>query len=153
MKKCIFILAVIFLLAGCALLPQRPQKAQGNAYLEPQAVLKFGDVPVPAGFKFLAADSYAFESSGVRTGVLRYQGVANPEEVINFYREQMPMYNWRLLNVIEYGERLINFDRENETCIVSLSAKKNLLRNSISRITISVGPKPRMPKNQDKPIK
>ncbi len=104
--------------------------------LEPQALLKFADVPVPAGFKPLAKDSYSFEASGVRVGMLKYQGKANADLVVNFYKEQMAMYNWSLLNVVEYGERLMNFDRPSETCIINI-----LPKGSTVILTITIGPK------------
>ena len=80
---------------------------------------------------------------------MRYQGKASPDTVVNFYKEQMAMYNWNLLNVIEYGERLLNFDRENETCVVNLSGKGNSVT-----ITISLGPKAQnLPRKTKEPIK
>ncbi len=141
----------IFNIMGCALIPKKDKGtgASAPAFLEPQATLKFADVPVPVGFKFLSKDSYSFEASGVRVGVLRYLGKASPEQVINFYKEQMPMYNWNLLNIVEYGNRLLNFDRDTETCIINLLPKGNSLT-----IIISLGPKSQMPKkSSNKPVK
>lgn len=135
-------------LTGCSLLPKKQKPMTGSAALEPQPLQKFADIPVPANFKLLPLNSYSFESSGVRVCVLKYQGKATPDQVINFYREQMPMYNWNLLNIVEYGDRMLNFDRDNETCVVSLLPKwKSVL------ITISVGPKPQLPKKPAKPVK
>jgi hypothetical protein len=139
----------IFSLLGCAMVFKKEDSIQKNpALLEPSTSLKFSDVPVPAGFKLLPQNSYSFESSGVRVGVLKYQGKASPEQVISFYNEQMPMYNWNLLNVVEYGERLMNFERENETCIISLLPKRSTVL-----ITLSVGPKPQIPKKSIRPLK
>jgi hypothetical protein len=104
--------------------------------LEPQAILKFSDVPVPVGLKSLPAQSYSFESSGVRVGVLKYQGKDNADQLVNFYKEQMAMYNWNLVNIVEYGQRLMNFERENETCIITMDPK-----GSTIILTISLGPK------------
>lgn len=136
-------------LVGCAAITKKDKiTSAAPAMLEPQAMLKFADVPVPVRFKLLWQDSYAFESGGVRMGVLKYQGKANPEQVVNFYKEQMPMYNWNLLNIVEYGERLMNFDRETETCIISLSPKGNSIT-----MTISLGPKAQIRRKSDKPVK
>lgn len=137
--KYLVVFFCIISLTGCATLFQKDKNANLNAPLEPQPLLKFYDIPVPAGFKLLIKDSYAFESTGMRVGVLKYRGRAHPDRVSNFYKEQMPMYNWRLLNIIEYGERLMNFERENETCIVNL-----LPKGSTVTITISLGPKSKM---------
>jgi len=133
---------------GCTMISKRDKAGGVPGMLEPQAISKFADIPVPMGFKLLPNESYAFESSGIRVGVLKYQGKADPDRVINFYREQMPMYNWSLLNVIEYGERLMNFDREGETCIIRL-----LSRGRTLYIVASVGPKPQISKKSTRPVK
>ena len=138
----------VILISGCATLSNKDAQMSKQALLEPSMMLKFADVPYPTGFKLLSKDSYTFESQGVRVAVLRYRGKANVDLVVNFYKEQMSMYNWVLLNTVEYGERLLNFDRENETCIVSL-----LPKGSSVTITISIGPKPQIPRRSDKPVK
>jgi len=145
----LFFILGIFILSGCAAISKKDKEMGTTALLEPQAISKFADVPVPAGFALKLTDSYSFENVGVRVCMLKYQGKANIEQVLNFYKEQMPMYKWNLLNIVEYGERLLNFDRESETCIISLLPKgKNIL------ITISIGPKSQaLPKKAGKPIK
>jgi hypothetical protein len=128
----------VLFLAGCAGLEKKG--ATTPALLEPQAILKFADLPIP---------TYSFETQGVRVGMLKYQGKANPEQIVAFYKEQMTMYNWDLLNIVEYGDRLLNFDRDNETCVITLSPQG-------SRIIISValGPKGQaIPKREAKPVK
>ncbi|MDD5409281.1 MAG: hypothetical protein PHC71_04235 [Candidatus Omnitrophica bacterium] len=124
-------------LPGCSTLSSSSgSKSINPDLLEPQAILKFSDVPVPVGLKSLPTQSYSFESSGVRVGVLKYQGKVNPDQVVNFYKEQMAMYNWNLVNIVEYGQRLLNFERENETCIITMEPK-----GSTVILTISLGPK------------
>jgi hypothetical protein len=104
--------------------------------LEPQSTYKFSDIPVPIGLKPLPQSSYSFQSSGVRVGVLQYRGKGNAEQIIAFYKEQMPMYNWSLINITEYGQRLMNFERESESCIIALQPK-----GSSITVIISLGPK------------
>ena len=104
---------------------------------------------MPAGFKLLPQESYSFENSGMRVALLKYQGKASIDQVVNFYKEQMAMYNWNLLNIIEYGERLLNFERENESCIINLSP-----RGSSIVMSISLGPKSQgISKKAKEPIK
>lgn len=137
--KLFFFICACFLLSsfliGCSTFSDNA-KSVDSGMLEPQTSLKFSDVPVPVGLKPLPQASYSFESSGVRVGVLKYQGKADADRIIIFYKEQMSMYNWHLVNIVEYGQRLINFERENETCIITLEPKGN---NII--LTISLGPK------------
>ncbi len=141
LKKLFFLSATFCILTialmGCAGLSGNSDAKSANpGVLEPQAILKFSDVPVPVGLKSLPAQSYSFESSGVRVGVLKYQGKNNPDQVVNFYKEQMAMYNWNLVNIVEYGQKLMNFERENETCIITMEPK-----GSSMILIISLGPK------------
>ena len=134
-KQLFFLSIICFLLTtaltGCS--------TTSNNRIEPQAILKFSDLPIPAGLKSLPQVSYSFENAGVRVAVLKYQGKANIDQVINFYKEQMPMYNWNLINIIEYGQRLLNFERENETCIITIQQAG--FWNEDVLVTISLGPK------------
>jgi len=134
---------------GCAGLSKKDSLPKEEALLEPQAMLKYSDIPAPTGFKLLPEGSYSFESGGIRVGILKYQGKADVEQVVNFYKDQMPLYNWNLLNAIEYGERLLNFERETESCIIRLLPKGNNIT-----VTIALGPKSQpKAKKADKPVK
>ncbi len=134
-KKLLFLSAIGYLLTtalmGCA--------TTSSSNLQSQAILKFADVPIPVGLKPLPQISYSFENAGVRVGVLKYQGRANIDQIINFYKEQMPMFNWNLVNIIEYGPRLMNFERDNETCIITLQIAG--FWNEDVLVTLSLGPK------------
>lgn len=148
-KSILIILTVCFSLTGmlgCASLSNKDSSPQT---LQAQSLLKFSDLPVPVGFKISAKDSYSFESSGMRVGLLRYKGKATTDQVVNFYKEQMPMYNWSLLNITEYGDCIMNFEREQESCIINISPD-----GSSSIISLAMGPKSQItPKKTKKPIK
>lgn len=136
MKKWLYLslISSLFLTSyGCSTIGSQ---GKSSGLLEPSSILRFSDIPVPAGFKALVQSSYSFETAGVRAAVLRYQGKADLDQVTNFYKEQMAMNNWTLLNITEYGERLMNFERDNETCIITISGKGNSVR-----LSISVGPR------------
>ena len=138
MKKMLLVLFLGFLsfnILGCSTFGNKQSNKPLQA-IESQSVLRFSDVPVPSGFKILMTESYSFESSGVRVGMLKYQGKAGTEQVINFYKEQMPMYNWDLLNSVAFGNCMLNFERESESCIINLAPKGSLIV-----ITVSLGPK------------
>lgn len=124
------------LAAGCATDNYGSTRGSDTQLVEPQNIFKFNDVPVPAGFKLIPKDSYSFESSGVRVAVLRYRGKGDRELINSFFKEQMAIYKWNLLNMVEYGDTIMNFDKENETCIITLSPKGGTIFASIS-----LGPK------------
>lgn len=114
-------LAILF--SGCATLKEKTSSFSASKELEVSALLKFDDVPVPDGFNFIASESFAFQTNDVRVGVLKYQGRANPDAIILFYKEQMPLYNWKTINIVEYGRRVLNFEKNDQTCAVTIDAK------------------------------
>ncbi len=148
MKRTLIFLSLVvisvILFSGCS----GVQKRESTGFLDPQILFKFSDIPSPAGFKLVEEDSYIFETSGLRVFFLKYTGKAEIDKVVNFYREQMSMYDWQLLNVVEYGDRMLNFDRPKETCIVRIMPEG---RNAI--VTISVGPKTASPISKKKAAK
>jgi len=153
-KLCICLLAIIAIFSLCGCASTFGKKGDLPADLQPQMLFKFSDIPAPSGFKLIPQDSYSFESAGVRVGVLKYKGKAAPERVVNFYKNQMPLYNWNLLNIVEYGDRMLNFDRDQESCIIRLNPGSF---NSVT-IIISVGPKAqthfkKTDKKAEKPVK
>ena len=132
-------------LTGCKTI-----SAEGR--LEPQAILKFSDLPIPVGLKPLPQVSYAFENAGSRVAVLKYQGRANIDQLINFFKDQLPMHNWKLINIIEYGQRLLNFEKEDETCIITIQVAG--FWNEEALVTISLGPKSKgLNKKVKEPVK
>jgi len=125
-------------LSGCQTFSSGNSSNEG--FIEPAARFKFSDIPVPAGFKTIPLESYSFDNGGVRVAVLKYLGKADPDQMVTFYKEQMKMNRWELINVTEFGQRMLNFNNENEACIISLLPKGRLIT-----LVISVGPRAERP--------
>lgn len=127
----------LLLTQGCATAPQKGER-QVKTYrpLQVSPTLKFQDIPAPYGFKLIQGESYVFENDFVRFGLLRYVGRARAEQVVSFYREQMPMFGWNEVNVVEYEKSLLNFEKQDQTSIVTVESSK--LNTSI---TIAIAPK------------
>jgi len=142
MKKAGLFFALVFL-TGCASFPI--QRTPSDKPLEPAPLLKFSDVPVPQGFKLLANESFIFQNENGRVGLLRYAGSPTADQVVSFYREQMPQYGWFLLNIVEYGRRVLNFDKQNESCIITVEPT-----TTKTLISISIGQKSKAPVPQKK---
>lgn len=98
------------------------------------STLRFDDVPTPAGFSNLRDQSFIYQDGTTRVGMMRYSGRANASQVIMFFKTQMPLYNWDLTNIVEYGNITINFVKGGETCIVTIEplAMKTILGVVIS---------------------
>lgn len=136
-----YFLAMV-LLSGCA-----TTRYESNPYgkdsssvvsLEVASMLRFDDVPAPYGFKILESESFAFQNDVTRVALLKYTGGKTADQVVMFYKDQMPMYNWSPINIIEYERRILNYEKNNESCIVTIESRG---RKSI--ITISISPKSR----------
>jgi len=140
MGKNIFKMGIIFLvlaISGCATTSTSSSSGySSSSSVGMSSILKFDDVPVPAGFKIIDNESFAFQNNNMRVGLLRYAGSPDANKVVQFYKEQMPMYNWDLINVIEYGQRVMNFERSDQTCIVTIQPL-----STRTVIAIAVAPK------------
>ncbi len=143
----LFLVSSVFVLglSGCATMSGGAQSEY--LALEPSTMFRFEDIPHPAGFKLLTDKSFILESGDMRAGILNYTGKADPESVVMFYKSQMPIYNWALLNTLEYGEHMLNFERQNESCVVTVKSKGRRIN-----ITISLAPKSPVPLPEKEPF-
>ena len=105
------------------------------------AVLKFDDVPIPAKFTLRAEQSFAFQNEDVRVGMLRYAGHADSQQVVAFFREQMPVFQWTLANAIEAEPSVLNFEKAGQSCIILVHR-----RGGRTELAIDVAPKPSRPR-------
>jgi hypothetical protein len=136
-KNVLLLVLIVALIAGCETTGSR-RSSSGDLpkALDVSMSLKFEDVPIPAGFQPLAQESFIFQNELLRVGILKYKGKAHADQVVNFYKDQMSLYNWRFLNMVEYGRRIMNFDREDQTCIIVIEPA-----SMGTYITITVSPK------------
>ncbi|MFC1666253.1 hypothetical protein ACFL0P_00085 [Candidatus Omnitrophota bacterium] len=130
--------SALILLSGCATTYENRSNTPIDTSLNVAAILRFNDVPVPFGFSVLENNSFAFQNDVTRVALLKYIGSKNPDLLVAFYKEQMPLYNWSPINIIEYERRILNYEKNSESCIVTIEPKgrKNI-------ITIAISPKSR----------
>ncbi len=114
------------------------RESSADKSLEVSSTLRFDDVPIPIGFRTIDKESFAFRNDVTRVALLKYVGGKNADQVVAFYKEQMPMYNWNAINIIEYERRILNYEREGESCIVTIESQG---RKSV--VTIAISPKSR----------
>ena len=121
--KTILVVFLVVLLAGCATWPKKEAGVAGEeVVLDIAPILRFADLPVPAGFKIIRDKSFTFQNDFTRVGLLRYTGRTHIDRVAAFYKEQMPVYDWDLVNLVEYGKRILNFEKGTQSCIITLEA-------------------------------
>lgn len=97
--------------------------------------LKFEDIPIPSGFKLDYNDSFMFNNDFSRVGILRYIGRTDVNSLITFFKTQMPMYNWKVVNMMEYRRVILNFEKETQTCTLIIEPSGGRMV-----ITIASGP-------------
>ncbi len=149
-KVIIYIMVVSFFsisLTGCAAF-QKKASTEGP-YVTPESMgvsssLKFDDVPIPAGFKIVDSDSFTFQNRDLRIGLLRYTGRVSGDQTVSFYKENMPMYNWSLINIVEYGRRIMNFERAGQSCIITAEPS-----SFYTILTIAVAPRATAPMKEE----
>jgi hypothetical protein len=139
-------LLALVLLAGCATFPQGESSSdaeQNKVTLSVAPILKFEDIPVPAGFRILEKESFAFQNDKSRVALLRYYGAKTADQVVVFYKEQMASFNWDLINIIEYDKKVLNYDNSEESCIITIQPQ-----GGKSMVIIALSPKSRPIKAQ-----
>ncbi len=93
----------------------------GVSRLAPRPAPFLEGVPVPKGFDMVNRMTEDYESGGQRTARHMYRGFADPAEVRDFYREQMPLTGWsRVSDQNVKGRRTLRFERRNEACTVEI---------------------------------
>lgn len=119
--------ALILGIAGC--LPQQegdnewlavgPTMASGRGDVAMLRDVQFADIPIPSGYSIIPHESYSFQGSLFRNGVLKYHGPVDWNFAINFYRRHLPARGW-ILNNVERGfdVRVFYFSKGQEKLIV-----------------------------------
>lgn len=142
-EKKVIVAAIVFfaltIIGGCATPAYRGSTASSEMEksLVVASSLRFDDVPIPSGFVSIPTESFIYQTENIRAGLMRYEGRSSPEAVMQFYKEQMPVYNWQSVNIIEFEKKQLSFEKTGQSCIVIIEGFKN----GKSIITISIGPK------------
>jgi len=128
---------------GCATLGITKQAEEDEAvFLEPEEViavnpdLRFDDLPIPIGFLIDLQNSYAFQNPTTRVALLRYFGRDSTRGLVEFFTEQMPRYNWALINQVEFEKVVLNFGKAQESCIIMIEPQRGK-----TLVTISIAPR------------
>lgn len=101
--------------------PEPPADVAVGIPLAPN--FRIADIPVPAKFEFDREKSFVFQNNVVEVGRIQYAGKDHINDVAQFYLDEMPRYGWKLLNMTEYGNVLLLFDKEGEAANVMLMPK------------------------------
>lgn len=132
---------LVLLLAGCVTLPKSESAGdaeRNKVSLSVAPILKFEDLPTPAGFRILDKESFAFQNDKSRVALLKYYGSQSADQVLAFYKEQMASFNWSLINIIEYDRKVMNYENSEESCIITIQPQ-----GGKSLVIVALSPKSR----------
>lgn len=93
-----------------------------NARLENATMyrdVQFADIPVPTGYQLIPQESYSFQGSLFRSGIIKYDGPIDPVFAMSFFSNQLPARGWRLEKTQKgSGNRALYFAKGQENLIV-----------------------------------
>jgi hypothetical protein len=97
---------------------------------------RFEDIPLPPGMTLNRKESFLYETRATKTGLLIYEGRGEMEKVSNFFKQQMPKYQWRLVSNFELHNVMLTFIKEGWSSIIYILPQEAEMK----RIEIRVGP-------------
>ena len=83
------------------------------------------DVPVPTGFAFKSYGSYIFDGN-YRVARLLYRGTPHVEEVIHYFKEQMPQSRWMFVRDSGVDGRVLTFHNDSEELELTLDRQSGM---------------------------
>ena len=96
----------------------------------------FEDIPLPPGMTLNRKESFIYETRATKTGLLIYEGRGEMEKLSNFFKQQMPKYEWRLVSNFELHNVMLTFIKEGWSSIIYILPQEGEMR----RLEIRVGP-------------
>src|SRR4030042_1661123 len=97
---------------------------------------RFEDIPLPPGMTLNRKESFLYETRATKTGLLIYEGKGEMEKLSNFFKQQMPNYQWRLVSNFELNNVMLTFMKEGWSSVIYIIPKEDEMK----RIEIRVGP-------------
>jgi len=110
---------------------REPEKTQPIA-----TSYRFEDVPLPPGMTLNRKESFVYETRAIRTGLLVYEGKGDMEKLANFFKQQMPNHEWRLVSNFELHNVMLTFIKEGWSSVIYIQPRED----ETKRIEIRVGP-------------
>lgn len=102
--------------------------------LQTAAELRIRDLPVPGGYVYDPRHSMIIEYGSTQAGMIRYEGSAPVGDLIEFYRREMPKFDWTLSTMIEREEIRMFFQKTGMICEITIRPATTLSRKSIIQV-------------------
>jgi len=97
---------------------------------------RFDDIPLPSGMALNRRESFIYETGATKAGLLIYEGKGDMEKLANFFKQQMPNYQWRLVSNFELQNVMLTFIKEGWSSVIYILPQED----ETKRLEIRVGP-------------
>lgn len=97
---------------------------------------RFEDIPLPPGMTLNRRESFIYETKATRAGLLIYEGKGEMERLANFFKQQMPNHQWRLVSNFELRNVMLTFIKEGWSSVIYILPQDD----ETKRLEIRVGP-------------
>jgi hypothetical protein len=97
---------------------------------------RFEDIPLPPGMTLNRKESFIYETRTTKAGLLTYEGKGDMEKLANFFKQQMPNYQWRLVSNFELHNVMLTFIKEGWSSVIYILPQQD----ETKKIEIRVGP-------------
>ncbi|HBE94100.1 MAG TPA: hypothetical protein DDW80_01405 [Desulfovibrio sp.] len=80
----------------------------------------FGDILVPRELSFLADESYVFDTTSFKSGVMIFSGRVNNADLVNFFITSMTKDGWNLVTSLKAEKSILIFDKFNKSASIQI---------------------------------
>jgi len=116
---------------------------RGRVGLVPKVQAPIADVPVPVGFQLVESISRHYTVGDQRFIDHTYEGRENKFDVDRFYRERMPLKDWRSEgNQMVRGTFEQRYRKNNEIAEITIDSERNAFGMERTRVAITIRPDP-----------
>jgi hypothetical protein len=132
------VLILVLGLFGCADLfsLRTVREREPEAQLTIPSSYRFEDIPLPPGMTLDRRESFIYETKTTKAGLLIYGGKGEMGRLVDFFKQKMPNYQWRLVSSFELQNVMLIFIKEGWSCVIYLIPQGD----ETKRVEIRVGP-------------
>ena len=80
----------------------------------------FEDIPVPFELNIDKDESFIYQTSSFKAGVLVLSGRVDPSSVVSFFSATLPRENWKLLGGFRYHRSILVFEKGSRICLINV---------------------------------
>jgi hypothetical protein len=124
----VLLLSILLLVgAGCAAMnksqdtPEETGEKKEEVKGPAPIYYDFVDVLIPAELSLVKKNSFVYSTPSFSAGVLVFEGYVQGESLVTFFTTNMPKDGWTLKSSFRYRRVILNFEKGERSCLVSVA--------------------------------